>query len=69
MEDHNVVQEAVHKIILKKQKSKKAKSLFEEAKERRETESKGERERYIQLNADFQRTSQRDKKAFSMNSV
>ena len=34
MEGHNVVQEAVHKIILKKQKNKKAKSLFEEAKER-----------------------------------
>ena len=34
------------------------------AKERRDTESKGERERHIQLNTDFQRTSQRDKKAF-----
>ena len=42
--------------------------VFEEvlqiAKERREAKSKGERERYIQLNADFQRTAQRDKKAF-----
>ena len=34
------------------------------AKERRERKSKGERERYIQLNADFQRTAWRDKKAF-----
>ena len=34
------------------------------AKERREGKSKGERERYIQLNADFQRTAWRDKKAF-----
>ena len=31
--------------------------------ERREVKSKGERERYIQLNADFQRTAQRDKKS------
>ena len=33
-------------------------------KERIEVKSKGERERYIQLNSDFQRTAQRDKKAF-----
>ena len=33
-------------------------------KERREIKSKGERERYIQLNTDFQRTAWRDKKAF-----
>ena len=42
--------------------------VFEEvlqiAKERREAKSKGERERYIQLNADFQRTAWRDKKSF-----
>ena len=45
--------------------------LFEEtlqiAKERREAKSKGERERYTQLNADFQRIPRRDKKASSMN--
>ena len=34
------------------------------AKGRREVKSKGERQRYIQLNADFQRTARRDKKAF-----
>ena len=34
------------------------------AKERREVKSKGERERYIQLNADFQRTAWSNKKAF-----
>ena len=34
------------------------------AKERRNVKSKGERERYIQLNVEFQRTAQRDKKAF-----
>ena len=34
------------------------------AEERRETKSKGERERYAQLNAEFQRIVRRDKKAF-----
>ena len=34
------------------------------AEEGREAKSKGERERYIQLNADFQRIARRDKKAF-----
>ena len=34
------------------------------AEERREMKSKGERERYIQLNAEFQRIARRDKKAF-----
>ena len=34
------------------------------AQEQREVKSKGERETYIQLNADFQRTAQRDEKAF-----
>ena len=55
MEVHNVVQEAVNKTIPKK--SKKAKWLSEEAlqiaEERREGKSKGERKRYIQLNAEF----------------
>ena len=48
-------------------KSKNAKWLSEEvlqiAKERKEAKSKGERERYIQLNTDFQRTAWKDKKA------
>ena len=69
-EVHNIVQEAANKTIPKKKKSKKAKWLSEEslqvAEERREVKSKGERERYTQLNADFQRTAQRDKK-FSFN--
>ena len=56
----NTVQEAENITIPKKKKSKKAKWLSEEAvqtaKERREVKSKGERERYIQLNRDFQRT-------------
>ena len=49
-------------------KSKNAKWLSEEvlqiAKERKEAKSKGERERYIQLNTNFQRTAWRNKKAF-----
>ena len=67
-EVHNIVQEAVNKTIPKKKKSKKAKWLSEEvlqiAEERREAKSKGERERYTQLNAEFQRIARRDKKAF-----
>ena len=34
------------------------------AEKRREAKGKGERERYTQLNAEFQRTARRDKKAF-----
>ena len=34
------------------------------AEERKEAKSKGERERYIQLNVEFQRSARRDKKAF-----
>ena len=64
----NIVQEVANKTIPKKKKSKKAKWLSEEAsqiaKGRREVKSKGERQRYIQLNTDFQNTAQRDKKAF-----
>ena len=56
------------KTIPKKNKCKKAKWLSEEAlqiaKERREAKGKGERERYTQLNAEFQRIARRDKKAF-----
>ena len=68
MEVHNIVQEAVNKTIPKKNKSKEAKWLSEEAlqlaKERREVKSKGAKKRYTQLNTDFQRTVQKDKKAF-----
>ena len=57
--------EAVIKTIPKKKKCKKAKCLSGEALqiavERREAKSKGEKERYKHLNAEFQR---RDKKAF-----
>ena len=67
-EVHNIVQEAVTKTIPKKNKCKKAKWLSEEtlqiAEQRREAKSKGERERYTQLNAEFQKIARRDKKAF-----
>ena len=63
---HNVVQEAVRKMVSKKKKCKKAKRLSEEAlqiaEERREAKGKGKRERYTQLNAEFQRIARRDKK-------
>ena len=56
------------KTIPKKEKCKKAKWLSEEAlkiaEKRREVKSKGEKERYIHLNAEFQRIARRDKKAF-----
>uniref|UniRef100_A0A8D2ISM3 Reverse transcriptase domain-containing protein n=1 Tax=Varanus komodoensis TaxID=61221 RepID=A0A8D2ISM3_VARKO len=64
----NIVQEVATKTIPKKKKCKKAKWLFEEAlqiaEERREAKGKGERERYTQLNAEFQRIARRDKNAF-----
>ena len=67
-EVHNIVQEAVIKTNHKKKKCKKAKWLSEEALEiavkRREANSKGEKERYTHLNAEFQRIARRDKKAF-----
>ena len=56
------------KTISKKKKRKKAKWLSEEAlkiaAERREVKRKGQKERCIHLNAEFQRTARRDKKAF-----
>ena len=62
------VREAGIKTIPKKKKCKKAKWLsevaFQIAVKRREAKSKGEEERYIHLNADFQRIARRDKKAF-----
>ena len=67
-EVHGIVQEAVIKTIAKKKKCKKAKWLSEEALQiavkRREMKSKGGKERYSYLNAEFQRIARRDKKAF-----
>ena len=60
------VQEAVIKTIRKKKKCKKAKWLSEEAlqiaEKRREVQGKEERERYSQLNAEFQRIAARGRK-------
>ena len=55
------------KTIPKKRKCKKARWLSEEALQiakKREAKSKGEKERYKHLNAEFQRIARRDKKAF-----
>ena len=64
----DIVQKAVIKIIPKKKKCKKAKWLSEEALKiagkRREAKGKGGKERYTHLNAEFQRKTRRDKKAF-----
>ena len=67
-EVHDIVQETGIKIIPKKKKCKKAKWLSEEALQiavkRGEVKSKGEKERYKHLNAEFQRIARRDEKAF-----
>ena len=67
-EVHDIVQEAVIKIIPKKKKCKKAKWLSEKAlqiaEKRREVKDKGEKERYTRLNAELQRIARRDKKDF-----
>ena len=63
-----IVHETGIKTITKKNKCKKAKWLSEEALQiavkRREAKSKGEKERYTHLDAEFQRIARRDKKAF-----
>ena len=67
-EAHDIVQETGIKIIPREKKCKKAKWLSEEALQiavkRREVKSKGEKERYSHLNAEFQRIARRDKTAF-----
>ena len=64
----DIVQETGIKNIPKKKKCKKAKWLSEEAlqiaEQRRAAKTKGEKERYNYLNAEFQRIARRDKKAF-----
>ena len=70
MEVHNIVQEAVIKIIAKKKKFKKEKQLSQEtlqiAVKRTEAKGKGEKERYTHLDAEFQRIARR-KKTTSVN--
>ena len=67
-EVRDIVQETGIKTIPMEKKCKKAKWLSEEALQitvkRREVKSKGEKERYKHLNAEFQRIARRDKKAF-----
>ena len=71
-EVHDIVQETGIKTIPKKKKCKNAKWLSEEALQtamkRREVKSKGEKERYTYLNAEFQRITRRDK-SLSQSSV
>ena len=67
MEVHDIEQETGIKTIPKKKKCKKAKWLSEEALQiavKRKVKSKGEKEGYTYLNAEFQRIARRDKKAF-----
>ena len=67
MEVRDIVQETGIKTIPMEKKCKKAKWLSEEALQiavKREAKSKGEKERYKHLNAEFQRIARRDKKAF-----
>ena len=71
MEVHDIVQETGTKTIPKKKKCKKEKWLSEEALQtavkRRDVKSKGEKERYKHLNAEFQRIARKNKKAFFSN--
>ena len=64
----DILQDTVTKNILKEKKCKKAKWLSEEvlqiAEKSREVKGKGEKERHIHLNAEFQTIARRDKKAF-----
>jgi len=68
MEVCDTVQETVIKTIPKKKKCKKTKWLSEEALQialkERKVKSKGEKERYTHLSAEFQKIARRDKKAF-----
>ena len=68
MEVHDILQETGIKTIPMEKKCKKAKWLPEEALQiavkRREAKIKGEKERYMHLNVEFQRIARRDKKAF-----
>ena len=69
VEVRDIVQEAMIKTISKEKKCKKAKWLSEEALQiaEKRREGKGEKESYSYLNAEFQRTARRDKKAFLSN--
>ena len=65
----DIIQEAVIITIPKKKDEKRQNGClrrpYKLAEKRREAKGKGEKERYIHLNAEFQRIARRDKKAFS----
>ena len=71
MKVRDIIEEAMRKTIPKKKKCKKAKWLSEEvlqtAMKRREAKGKGEKERYANLKAEFQRTARRDKPSSVIN--
>ena len=73
MEVYDIVQDAMIKTSSKKKKCKKAKWLSEKALQialkRREAKSKGEKQRYTHLNAEFQRIARRDRKSSSVISA
>ena len=68
MEVCDIVQKAVIKAITKRKKCKKAKwssgEALQIAVKRREAKSKGEKESYAHLNAEFRRIARGDEKAF-----
>ena len=72
-EVHDIVQKTGIRTIPMKKKCKRAKWLSDEglqrAVKRREAKSKGEKERYRHLNAEFQRIARRDKKPSSATNV
>ena len=67
----NIIQKEIIKTIPKKKKCKKTKWLSEEAlqiaEKRREVKGKGQKEKYIHLNTEFQKIARRDKKGFLSN--
>ena len=73
MEVCDIVREAMIKTIPKKKKCKESKLLYEETlqlgEKRREPKYKRERERYTQLNAEFQRIARRARRPSAMNSA
>ena len=73
MEVHDIVHETEIKTIPKKKKCKKVKWLSEEAlqipEKRRDAKGKGEKERYIYLNAEFQRIARRNKESLLQRSM
>ena len=64
MDVHDIVQKTGIKTIPWKRNAKKQDGCLRIAVKRREAKSKGEKERYKDLNAEFQRIARRDKKAF-----